>query len=1463
MNKFFFYAIGILFLLLIPSVFANESQLNVDVAFVIDYSSGSFNQHRSTMCNNIENFIQTMNAQDYNLKVTVYGLGGEYCYELPSETSKSLFKTMWEGANYNYPVFQALEAWALGTGYLINHNGQGHQWREDADAKIVFVGTDSAPRGAPQFEHSTDQELIERIISEASENNVYVNIIHSENWEYGCGTYCYDYAEQVTNSLNTVMVNFLDSNILHIVEETIPQQIQYFPSDLNDVGECQRGIRRLLPDNNWEILREPVFSSQEFCSTNKDEDCDGVIDNVDSCVGIVDLFVDRESIFVGEINSVSVDFRGTGENVVCSDSLSGQVLEKIVGSNTEEFVFSLSGFDEGLHQGAVECSFDGNNFSKPYYFEVESRGDIGVKALKIENNNPAVGEIVSARVLIENYSNVAFSNVDLDFFVSDDLFGSKKIVSSDSSVLVSLGPMEIKVVEFDFSYGGEGWIEVSAVLDKEEKIVFDSRDNKSSNRIVYVGLADPNLVSGGIVLDAVVSPEERPLSGVGFNFSGSGEYLINNSLILDVAGALIEVFVEGPDSGYFYTHTNNNGEFNLYVPNPDVLGDYNAIVRITDGTYEDFVYLDFSVIEPEESDENCYVPCVNCGGGSGGGGSGGWGGSGGSGGWGGGITYPGCVGPDLFGIIDFVPNPPFILEEAIDFNTSFWIKNLVSLEPYDFNIQLFKNDVLVKEIRVEDYTGGLLKVYERSDVALSSDKFSMIIDVYNEVVECSKSNNVVVARTIVEPRFSDVSIDDIIIPHETIEQESNVFRVKVSNRGNVVARDVNVLLDNGEGFIDSKILDTLLPGKTVFLSFNVQFSSVGKKLLTASTSYVDGDRSNNSFSREFVVYSHDFFITSVDSGDKINLVFSNNNPSIGEEIQVDALYKCSNPQIKGVVPITLFVNGIQKETKNFDFDCSKDNIARFDFTPQESMVYVMGVYVNYSNRVFEQNLENNYATRALIVNEPQSWILNNKDVELEIDYLIELESNQNGDWVFAKKILENTINLQSNQKYFLTDIFNQTKTMIPVVGEYRLKLTLMSDGFAPQIEYSNKFIVDYSNIPPEPPTDCFDSSLDPIPICTLSDLDRVREKLSGNYILMNDIDASETINWNDGLGWKPIGDQSIQFRGVLNGNNKKISNLFINRPSTTEGIYVGLFGYILDGKVYDLGLIDSNIVGYTHVGGVVGVNYKSTIENTYNTGAITSLGPYVGGIAGNNEFGTIIKSYNNGVINSTAFFVGGIVGNNSNGIITNSYNTGPINNMSQYTGGIAGDNSSATISNSYNIGAINSLDDFIGGIVGRNNSYSKIINSYNTGIINSSTGYTVGGIAGYNHGEIENTYNMGTINGGYYTGGIIGYIQDGEYGKLKNSYNIGLVNATSVFGGAIGMIGDNVDIAIQNIYWDLATSQSNCYQDNNSYDSNNYCVFTQNISDYYGENGIPFKSEGLNWSTDVWQANENKNPTLK
>lgn len=68
----------------------------------------------------------------------------------------------------------------------------------------------------------------------------------------------------------------------------------------------------------------------------------------------------------------------------------------------------------------------------------------------------------------------------------------------------------------------------------------------------------------------------------------------------------------------------------------------------------------------------------------------------------------------------------------------------------------------------------------------------------------------------------------------------------------------------------------------------------------------------------------------------------------------------------------------------------------------------------------------------------------------------------------------------------------------------------------------------------------------------------------GDYTLANDIDASATRTWNPSgdiyEGFIPIGTSVSPFKGTLNGNGFKISNLYVNRPGT--GNYCGLFGCI-------------------------------------------------------------------------------------------------------------------------------------------------------------------------------------------------------------------------------------------------------------------------------------------------------------
>src|SRR6185436_10930809 len=75
----------------------------------------------------------------------------------------------------------------------------------------------------------------------------------------------------------------------------------------------------------------------------------------------------------------------------------------------------------------------------------------------------------------------------------------------------------------------------------------------------------------------------------------------------------------------------------------------------------------------------------------------------------------------------------------------------------------------------------------------------------------------------------------------------------------------------------------------------------------------------------------------------------------------------------------------------------------------------------------------------------------------------------------------------------------------------------------------------------------------PTDVWSLSDLDKIRNKLTGHYRLRANIDASATAGWNGGKGWVPIPRFTGTFKGsYINGNNVEttyqITNLKINRP---------------------------------------------------------------------------------------------------------------------------------------------------------------------------------------------------------------------------------------------------------------------------------------------------------------------------
>ena len=212
---------------------------------------------------------------------------------------------------------------------------------------------------------------------------------------------------------------------------------------------------------------------------------------------------------------------------------------------------------------------------------------------------------------------------------------------------------------------------------------------------------------------------------------------------------------------------------------------------------------------------------------------------------------------------------------------------------------------------------------------------------------------------------------------------------------------------------------------------------------------------------------------------------------------------------------------------------------------------------------------------------------------------------------------------------------------------------------------------------------------DPIEIWNADDLNNMRDNLSGNYILMNDIDLSDTV-WgtvynasNPTPGWEPIGTFESPFTGTFDGNGHTITGLYIDRPNKTE---VGLFGVPTETTIIkDLGLLNIYVKGFNYVGSMVGsYNYQagkgSTITNCYTTGTVTGHS-YVGGLIGGNIGGGAINNSYTTVAVIGFDNNGGLVGHN-NGCITNSYATGTVTE-SEYNGGLVGYRQGGTITNSY------------------------------------------------------------------------------------------------------------------------------------------------------------------------------------
>ena len=168
------------------------------------------------------------------------------------------------------------------------------------------------------------------------------------------------------------------------------------------------------------------------------------------------------------------------------------------------------------------------------------------------------------------------------------------------------------------------------------------------------------------------------------------------------------------------------------------------------------------------------------------------------------------------------------------------------------------------------------------------------------------------------------------------------------------------------------------------------------------------------------------------------------------------------------------------------------------------------------------------------------------------------------------------------------------------------------------------------------------------------------------------------------LPWMPIGNAANRFKGSFDGGGHTVSGLNVNENCA------GLFGYIDGGTVKNLsvsGAVSGSGTEYSTGGGVASYVYGgSTIKNCSSACTITEGEYCTGGVAGNVDGSTIQNCYNTGAVTGTvaSTMTGGVAGyvHGSNSTIQNCYNTGAV--TSTVTGGVAGSISgSSTIQNCY------------------------------------------------------------------------------------------------------------------------------------------------------------------------------------
>ena len=210
------------------------------------------------------------------------------------------------------------------------------------------------------------------------------------------------------------------------------------------------------------------------------------------------------------------------------------------------------------------------------------------------------------------------------------------------------------------------------------------------------------------------------------------------------------------------------------------------------------------------------------------------------------------------------------------------------------------------------------------------------------------------------------------------------------------------------------------------------------------------------------------------------------------------------------------------------------------------------------------------------------------------------------------------------------------------------------------------------------------------------------------------------------VSWEPIGNTTNRYMGTFDGNNKTITNLYINANQE----YSGLFGYTFISTIKNLTFVNANVTNTNSFTGIlVGYGYGGTYQNIMtSTSCEVNGGDGTGGIAGK------------------------LAGN-----AYNCVNYATVQGKEQVGGLFSSYDSSTSITACANYGKVTASSQWVGGLVGY-----------------------------FGSGTIQDCANYGDVKGTERVAGMAGYVYEGKIQNVFSYGNVSATNSTQYIGMAFG-----------------------------------------------------------------------------